>query len=103
MSIKHVTNGTEIACTFEGRMDTIGCTEIDEQVIALLAEAERIGEDASIIFDIASVDYVASSFLRICGRAAKAVKPGKFAMRNVQPAVKKVFKIAGLDRVLNVE
>ncbi len=90
-------NSGRTICTFPGRMDTLACekyqTQIDEQVIRA---------HTPVTFDMNGVDYVASSFLRICLKAAQVLGEGRFELINVGPEVKKVFKIAGLDRDLTI-
>jgi anti-anti-sigma factor len=87
--------------TFTGRMDTLAVARLNEML-----EAEpRMKEwraDQKIVFDLANVEYMASSFIRICVSYAKQASPGQFSMVNCQPFVKKTFKISGLDEVLNI-
>jgi len=91
------TQNDKLVCTFPERMDTLACEkhqlQIDQQVGQALV---------SVTFDMSGVGYVASSFIRICLKAAQAVGAGNFEMVNVSPEVKKVFKIAGLDGKLSI-
>ena len=53
-------------------------------------------------FDIKDVEYIASSFIRICVSTAKQLANKNFSIVNTIPMIKKVFKIAGLEKLLNV-
>ena len=86
----------EVVCTFKKRMDTIECNKIEADILNGLRNTE------SIIFDLEGVEYVASSFLKICGKAANKVEAGNFSIINASPSVTKVFKIAGLADLLNI-
>ena len=46
--------------------------------------------------------YVAPGFLRLCVSAAGKVEKGRLSVINTDPQIMKVYKIAGLDAVLNV-
>ncbi|MBN1663670.1 MAG: STAS domain-containing protein [Deltaproteobacteria bacterium] len=94
---------------FAGRMDTFVCTEEGPVVDAQLAEASKLlatdGLPPSVlkvVFDVRGVNYIASFFIRICLMVAKAVEKGNFSIVNTDPQVKKVFIIAGLDKMLQV-
>lgn len=86
----------KVVCKFLGRMDTAKCMEIEKKVIDSIAGASKVA------FDLDGIDYIASAFLRLCIKASHSVNPGNFSVINVTPAVKKVFKIAGLAEILNL-
>lgn len=85
-----------VVCTFASFMDTAKCLEAEKDIMKAIEGAEKI------IFNLNGVDYVASSFLRICTKVSDKVKAGNFSMINVTPTVKRVFKIAGLCERLNL-
>ena len=90
-----------ITAVFTGRMDSVAAMKLadiiqNEQVIN-----ERKSEE-KIVFDLKDVDYIASSFIRICVTQAKQAGKGNFSIVNCQPFVKKTFKISGLDEALNI-
>ena len=80
------------------KMDTIASTEADKDFLKSFSESGAV----SIVFDLEGVNYVASGFLRLCMSAASKVEQGKFSVINTDPQIMKVYKIAGLDTVLNV-
>ena len=86
---------------FNGRMDSLAAIEVGE-IMQAEAGLKEIKSEDKIVFDLKDVDYIASSFIRICVSQAKQVGPGRFSMVNCQPFVKKTFKISGLDELLNI-
>ena len=86
-------------CRFPAKkMDTIASTDADKAFLKSFSEAAA----DNIVFDLEGVTYVASGFLRLCLSAASKVEKGKFSVINTDPQIMKVYKIAGLDSVLNV-
>jgi anti-anti-sigma factor len=90
-----------LTATFAGRMDTIAVQKVSEMINIHIPVKEGISGD-KIIFDLREVDYISSSFIRICVSTAKQAGPGQFSIAHCQPFVKKTFKISGLDDILNV-
>ena len=90
-----------ITATFVGRLDTLAVQKLSEIVQVNLPMKEGKSED-KIIFDLREVDYISSSFIRICVSIAKQAGPGQFSIIHSQPFIKKTFKISGLDEILNV-
>ena len=87
-------------CIFKGRMGIDNSEELSEKIQDKLKEFGT--EDLKVNFNLKDVDYVASSFIRICVATAKQINEGNFSISNTNPLIKKVFKIAGLDEILNV-
>lgn len=83
--------------TFSGRMETVFITEQMDQLLAIINDYPN-----DVILNLAQVNYISSSFLRLCVSAAKtkAKANEKLTVINLQPEVKKVLKIAGLDTIL---
>jgi len=90
-----------ITMTFNGRMDTMAVMKLNDLIGENPILINRKTDDR-VVFDVGGVDYIASSFIRICVNHAKQAGPGNFSMVNCQPFVKKTFKISGLDDVLNI-
>jgi anti-anti-sigma factor len=80
---------------FLGRLDTAECVRIEGDV---MQKAQAAGQP--VVFDLADVDFVASAFLRLCLMAEQKVAGNRLALVNVSPPIKKVFKIAGLDKLV---
>ncbi len=85
-------------CDFSGRLDTLACQDM---VADLRSQIKQMPE--KLIFDMKDVDYIASAFLRVCIEAAQTMPQGAFAIKNVDPVIKKTFMIAGLDNLLHVK
>ncbi len=95
--IDFVETSDEIQCVFLKRMDTLACTRIEKEFTETISGSG----DRKIILDVEKVDYVASSFLRLCVIASKVGK-GKLTIKNTQPPVRKVLKIAGFESVAEI-
>ncbi len=87
--------------TFVGRMDTLAVEKMNEVMSVNIPLSEGKSKD-KIIFDLRDVEYISSSFIRICVSIAKQAGQGQFSIVHCQPFVKKTFKISGLDDILNV-
>lgn len=87
-----------ITITFPGRLDTLTCQKLEPEILESVENS-----DLPIIFDMTGVDFIASSFLRICLRMVKEHSGRAFSVANVTPQVKKVFMIAGLQNLLGTE
>jgi len=85
-----IENGT-LTCIFEGPLNTAKCTEIEEE---LKSQVEQAG--LPVVFDLESVDYVASSFFRLCMTTSKKIGTQNFRVIHVNPEINKIFMIAGL-------
>lgn len=96
--MKCVFQDNKLVCQFTGKLDTQASMQIEPEIDALCKE-QRPSE---IRFDLDGVEYVASAFLRICSRMSKMVNQEQFSIVNTQPNIKKIFKIAGLEKILNV-
>lgn len=87
-----------LICRFEGRMDTVASTSIENDVFD-----QVIRRRIPTVFDLKEVTYVSSAFFRICLKAARATKEMKITMINTPPLVKEGFRITGLDKVMDIQ
>jgi anti-anti-sigma factor len=85
-----------LICTFTGRLDTKTCTDLEADLLARVQEAGQ-----PVVFDLGTVDYVASMFLRLCLQVSRWVGPDRFRISHVLPQVLRVFKIASLDSMIH--
>ncbi len=94
MNLKTESNNDQVICHLSGRLDTIVSQELEPEV-------DKLDDpQKNLIFDFSQVDYISSTFLRICLKQYKELGTEKFWIRNPKPDVKKVFMIAGLDRLI---
>jgi anti-anti-sigma factor len=96
-----------LTCVFKGRLDTVLCSQLSQELEAKftsLLEKENPDNmlDFGLIFDLKEVSFISSSFIRLCVAGKKKVKDGSFSIINPDPFIKKTFKIAGLDDILNL-
>lgn len=104
INFQFVPEQTTLHCNFSGRMDSPASMEAEKIVLQKLAEltAKTEAQELNIVFNLTDVDYIASAFIKICIQAAKSTERGKFSIINTNPFVMKIFKMAGLDKELNV-
>jgi anti-sigma B factor antagonist len=84
----------QVICYPEGRLDTLVALEMEKEVDGVTDKEKKL------IFDFEKVDYISSSFLRICLKKVKELGKENFSIINPSPDIKKVFKIAGLENLV---
>ncbi len=100
----------KLVCKISGRMDNENSEGIEKDLNKHLQKAlpdvrengAFNGDSIKIVFDLGGVDYVSSLFIRLCGATAQRTGIKSFAIVNSNARVKKIFKIAGLDDMLNL-
>ena len=92
------TDEGNLICTFTGSLNSEVCTKMISELSDKISEAK-----GKIVFDLKGIDYIASSFLRICQKFYKEVGSENFSIINVSPAVKKVFKMTGFEQFMNIQ
>jgi anti-anti-sigma factor len=88
----------KLCCIFTGSQNTATCQAATAGLYDKIDAAKL-----PVVFDLKDVDFVGSMFLRICLTVLQKVGPAQFTVVNIQPAVKKVFKIAGFDKQVRLE
>jgi len=83
--------------TFEPKLDTAKCNGKENEILSILGGCKK-----EVVFDMTGVDYISSYFLRICTIVAKEVGSTNLKVVNSLPNVKKVFKIAGFDQLMDI-
>ncbi len=83
---------------FAAHMDTARCVRVEADVRAAVTKPDR-----PVVFDLAGVDFISSSFLRLCIYAFQQAGEQGFRVVHAGPSVKRVFKIAGLDAMLEAD
>jgi len=87
----------KLVCLFLKNMETENCVNCEVELFQKIREIKL-----PVVFDLKEVSYIASMFLSMCLMTAKEPDVETFLLINVQPNVKKVFKIAGIDRHLTI-
>lgn len=82
-----------------GRLDSGGAPAFVQHV------EQKIDPSARVILDLSAVDYVSSAGLRGCLLLAKKLQRGggKLVVCGMAASVFEVFRIAGLNKLLNIE
>jgi len=88
----------KLVLTFPKKIDTAMCGEFEAELNEKLKT-----DNINVVFDLAGVEYIASSFLRICVETTKQLGADRFSLINVPSFVQKVLKVAGLDTQLNIQ
>ncbi len=92
MEVNMTRNDKELIAVVEGRLDTITSPELEDKLMPVLAETEKL------VFDFEKLEYVSSAGLRVLMATFKVMKGkgGSMVIRNVTPKVKEVFMVTGL-------
>jgi anti-anti-sigma factor len=107
INFDHHSREKHLVCRFSGRLDTVNCTNLSEEIQNKLQELkqgqnEKEHLEKKIDFDMKDVTFISSSFIRICLITYNYAGKGNFTIINCDPFLKKTFKIAGLDDLLSV-
>jgi len=94
MNLNIETAGELVICHLSGRLDTIVSLELESQIV------QHTDPKRKMEFNFSAVDYISSSFLRICLKKFKELGEGNFWIKTPIPDIKKVFKIAGLEKLV---
>ncbi|MCP4550844.1 MAG: STAS domain-containing protein [Bacteroidetes bacterium] len=98
--IKFTNTENTLNCIFKGHFSANNTEMVEKQI---QEKVDELKNDQLIVnFNLLDVDYIASSFIRICITTAKQLTDGNFRISNTNPMIKKVFKISGLDEILNI-
>lgn len=76
-----------LVCSFTGRLDTQNCMQWQDELIAKVKELTL-----PVCFDLQGVNYIASSFLRVCLKVAKEVKSENLSLINFVLLLKRFSK-----------
>jgi anti-sigma B factor antagonist len=94
---QYIENNGALECHFSGRLDTLSSQAIDAELKAKLKPGIT-----DIIFDLSGVEYLSSSFLRICISSLRHSGKDHFKVINATPSALKVFQIANLTEILQI-
>jgi anti-anti-sigma factor len=99
MQIESQRAGAVLVIAPTGRIDSATSPELDRVVTAAFD-----GGEASLVIDMAGVDYISSLGLGVLLKSAKRAKAasGSLQLCALQAPVLHVFRISGFDRVLGI-
>ena len=99
MKITKNYNEKELTLTVEGRIDTITSQDLDKEI------NEELGNFNSLIMDFTDLEYISSAGLRVLIATQKKLKEDDipFVIRNVNDAIREIFRMSGFDKILKIE
>lgn len=95
--MEHVLNGSELTVWLPERIDTLTAADVEKEIMAICTATPHDG----LCLEASSLNYIASSGLRVMIRMAKAEK--KFRIANVELSVYCVFETTGFTQIMKVE
>ena len=100
MNVKITENNEIRVVAIEGRLDTTNYNELESEMDKLFKS-----EKFNIIFDLAALQYVSSSGLRVMLMTLKRVTAagGKFILCNMQDGIKEIFEISGFTTIFSID
>ena len=102
MNIQLTNQHGEAILTLGGRLDTAVSRETSAEIDKQLSSAGTINQ---LTVDIADLDYISSSGLRILlGIRKSAAAAGKsITILNISPEIEKVFSMTGFDTLFDIQ
>lgn len=100
MNIEKKQNGNEITLMPVGRLETTTAPQLEEQINAVLEDAEKL------ILDFQGLEYLSSAGLRVLLSTHKAFMKrgsGKLVICHVNETIHEVFELTGFLDILNIE
>ncbi len=98
LGIDKTIDGGNATIALTGRLDTVTSPELE----AVLDEILPATKD--LTFDLANLEFISSSGLRLVLRAQKTMnEQGAMRLKNVQDAVTEIFDITGFSDLLTIE
>ena len=89
----------ELVLAVEGRVDTITSQDLEKEI------NDEFGNFNSLILDFSALEYISSAGLRVLIGTQKKLKSEDIPMviKNVNDAIKEIFRMSGFDKILKIE
>ena len=99
MNIIKSYNEKELTLSVEGRINTVTSKELDKEI------NDELGNFDSLILDFTDLEYISSAGLKVLVATQRKLKPDNipFVIKNSNDVVAEVFRLSGIDRVLEIE
>ena len=98
MNIMKTTEGTKLALSLEGRLDTTTAPQLEAEVKGALDGVTEL------VLDFSQLEYLSSAGLRVILAAQKIMnKQGKLVIRHVNETILEVFEVTGFSEILTIE
>ena len=97
MTIEKNLNGTELALTIIGRLDTSTAPKLEMEI------KESIEGIEMLVLDFAALEYLSSAGLRVLLAAQKMMnKQGEMVIKNVNETINEIFEVTGFIDILTI-
>ena len=91
-------NADKLTVAIAGRLDTTTSPQLEGEL------RTAVNGITELTFDLEKLEYISSAGLRVLLTAQKVMnKQGEMKIINVNPDVREIFEVTGLDEILNVE
>ena len=98
LNIEKKTNGTVIAFSLEGRLDTTTAPELEAELKGSLEGA------TSLTLDLEKLEYISSAGLRVLLAAQRIMnQQGEMKVAHVSETVMEIFEVTGFSDILTIE
>ena len=99
MNIVKEYDDKELVLAVEGRVDTITSQDLEKEI------NDEFGNFNSLILDFSALEYISSAGLRVLIATQKKLKSDDIPMviKNVNDAIKEIFRMSGFDKILKIE
>lgn len=99
MNIIKVYEDKELVLSVEGRVDTITSQDLENEI------NNELGNFNSLILDFSDLEYISSAGLRVLIGTQKKLKNEDIPMiiKNVNDAIKEIFRMSGFNKILKIE
>lgn len=98
MSLKSTTENGLLIIRLEGPLNALTSPAIQAEIEVLVAES-----DDRLVLDLSAVPFVSSHGLRVIIQTARLIPPpAKLVVCGLQMQIQQMFKLAGLDRLVDI-
>lgn len=99
MKITKNTQGDITTLALEGRLDTVTCTQLANELSIVFEEGAK-----SLVFDLSALEYISSAGLRVLLTAQKKVNALGTEMKIIgaNETVKEIFDITGFSGIMTI-
>lgn len=98
MQITEKLDGSRLQLKIDGMLDTLTAPELEGKLNALLPQVTEL------VLDLEELTYISSAGLRVIIGAQKTMlRQGVMKLIHMQPGIREIFTITGLDRILTIE
>jgi anti-anti-sigma factor len=99
MNILKNYNEKKLTLSVEGRINSVTSKKLDEEI------NNEIGNFDYLILDFANLEYISSAGLKVLIATHRKINPDNipFIIKNANDVIMEVFRLSGVDRVLEIE